>query len=474
MFKILIKYEWKLFVRNRFQLLFLAIFLLVSAYAIYYGRSEIKTQKENIEVVKTLEKEGFEKYIASFGKEPETRKEEELKDIACKPSYAWYRHEYSASLPPHDYAALAIGQRDLYRYYFSLTGMSLYYQLFENELANPVNLLVGNFDLLFVLIYLFPLLIITSVYSLYAAEKEGGTLPLLRMQTISVRKITTLRFSFHFVLITGIALLITFGGMLVCGNPLSNYNYLSTIYWLLGVTFYSFFWYGLLYLIISFKKNSAFNAIVSISCWLLLLVIIPSLLNIVVTTKYPINSASLSEITRRTGLENDDDKEEANAVLKEFFEHNKTYAVTDSLIDTNFMAKTYAAFTWLKDAHSKQMVDKFNNQLSKREQWIHHLDWLNPATNIQKSFTETSKTDWNTLIQFQRSLSPFHNQITHFYYSKLFWNKPLTLENYKQRPTYTWVDNNVNRWLNIRERLSKIVLFGGILFVIGFIKFKKI
>jgi ABC-2 type transport system permease protein len=47
-----------------------------------------------------------------------------------------------------------------------------YYQLFENELPNPVNLLAGNFDLAFVLIYLFPLLLIVFCYGLFSAERE--------------------------------------------------------------------------------------------------------------------------------------------------------------------------------------------------------------------------------------------------------------------------------------------------------------
>lgn len=173
----LIRYEWKAFIRNKFQLLMLAVTFVFGLYAIYYGQSEINAQRQTIEAVTTLEQEEFSQYKASFTEEMKSLEQEQTHDIASRPAYAWYRHGYHAILPPHDYAPLAIGQRDLFRYYYRLTGMSLHYQLFENELANPVNLMAGNFDLSFVLIYLFPLLIIAFCYGLFSAEKEMVRFP---------------------------------------------------------------------------------------------------------------------------------------------------------------------------------------------------------------------------------------------------------------------------------------------------------
>ena len=65
----LIRYEWKAFVRNKFQLLMLAVTFLFGLYAIYYGQSEIKNQKDTIEAVTALELEEFSEYKASFTEE---------------------------------------------------------------------------------------------------------------------------------------------------------------------------------------------------------------------------------------------------------------------------------------------------------------------------------------------------------------------------------------------------------------------
>ena len=180
----------------------LAVTMLLGGYAIYYGQSEIQAQRDNIDAVTTLEQQEFDRYKASFEEELASLEAEQTHDIASRPAYAWFRHGYHAILPPHDYAPLAIGQRDLFRYYYRLTGMSLYYQLFENELANPMNLLAGNFDLCFVIIYLIPLLIIAFCYGLYSTDKESGVLPLLLIQSLSLQRIITVRWSFYYFILT--------------------------------------------------------------------------------------------------------------------------------------------------------------------------------------------------------------------------------------------------------------------------------
>lgn len=171
-------------IRNTFQMVMLATIFLLGMYAIYYGHSKIMEQHKTIKNVEHIEKNKFEHYKNSFNSDHTSVKEKQLFDIASNPAYAWYRHEYHAILPPHGLSHMSLGQRDIEPYYYKLTGTSLYYQLFQSELANPLKLYVGNFDISFVLIYLFPLLIIAFTYGLYAEEKENGMLPLLRLQTI--------------------------------------------------------------------------------------------------------------------------------------------------------------------------------------------------------------------------------------------------------------------------------------------------
>ncbi len=469
--KTIIHYEWISFIRNKFQLLLLAIILLFGLYAIYYGTSVIDKQLKTITEVQKIEEEEFDQYYVSFDEELSALGVKKRKDIASDPSFAWFRHGYHAVLKPHDYAALALGQRDLHPYYHRLTGMSLYYQLFENEIANPVKLYVGNFDLSFVIIYLFPLLIIAFTFGLYSIEKESGVLSLLRIQSISIREIVIIRLLFYFLLITGLAIFISLIGVLVSGDLFTGDNLMAALFWFAGVILYSAFWFSLMFLIISFLKSSAFNAISAAGCWLLFLLVIPAVLNVWVTAKFPTDTTGLAELTRRTGLENENDEKEQMAVLSEFLEHNPKYKGSDSLFDTNRNAKVYAAFTALKDSHNKKQVDVYSEQILQRNHWVNQFLWINPSVSMQDAFTLISKTDFNTFLNFKSSLAVFHKKITSFYFEKLFLDKKITQKDYSKLPVFVSKDNN-ERWTTVLFSFMKISIISIFITTVAFMKMK--
>ncbi len=468
--KTLLRYEWTSFVRNKFQLFMLAVIMLFGVYAIYSGQSEINAQRKTIQAVTQIEQEEFSQYQASFDEELRSLEEEELHDIASRPSFAWFRHGYHAIIPPHDYAALAIGQRDLFRYYYRLTGMSLHYQLFENELANPVNLMVGNFDLSFVLVYLFPLLIIAFCYGLYSSEKENGTLALLQIQAVSIRRIILVRLVFYFAIITSLAMLISWLGLITSGPPFKTENLVPAMAWTAGVLAYFSFWFALMFLIASLRKSSSFNAITAIACWLLFLIVIPAILNVVVTTKYPLSSTALAGLTRRTGLEDENDEAEVREVIMEYLAHKPQLAGSDSLINDNMMAKGYAAFTSLKDINSQKLVDQYNEQVANRTSWTSRYHWLSPAVNMQEVLAQIAETDLHTFLRFQDALADFHGDITDFYFSRLFWNRPILLEDYHNRPVFQMTETS-NRWSSVGLGLGKILLAAALTFFLGFYLF---
>jgi ABC-2 type transport system permease protein len=87
-------------------------------------------------------------------------------------------------MPPAPLSAFSIGQSDVYPYYFKLGLRSKQTVLNSDEIENPLNLLSGRFDLAFVIVYLFPLLILSLTYNLISEEKENATLALALSQPI--------------------------------------------------------------------------------------------------------------------------------------------------------------------------------------------------------------------------------------------------------------------------------------------------
>ena len=141
-------------------------------------------------------------------------------------------------------------------------------------MINPVQLLFGNFDLAFVIIYILPLLIIAFSFNILSKEKELGTLRLLGAQPVSVAmwllQKMTIRY-FVFTLITIFMLLIS--AVLFSTGGFSSFDGLLGL--CLIVAGYILFWFVIAYIINIKINNSSKNALTLIGTWLLIVMILP-------------------------------------------------------------------------------------------------------------------------------------------------------------------------------------------------------
>lgn len=441
----------------------LGITLGFGLYAIYYGTNMINTQRGTISLVREIEEKEFSGYTTSLARTPTSASEKQQHDIGANPAFAWSRHGYHAILEPTALAHLSIGQRDLSPYYYRLTAMSLYYQLFQNEIANPLKLATGNFDLSFVLIYIFPLLIIAFCYGLLSGEKERGIYPLLRIQAITVRTLLLYRLLFYFIMLTGLAMALSLLGCLAVGVFFS----VETLFWVLTILTYHLFWFGLLFLIVGLNRNSSFNAITAVGCWLLFLLIIPGVLNLALTAAYPLDSAALAGIVRRTGFSNENDDRESRKVISEYITYLPELFQGDSTFQPNLLAKAYAAYTQLNDVKFHKQVDEYQTHVKSRNVMADHFDVVNPAVNAQNAFTGIAETDLRTYLNFQESIRQLHQQIVAFYIPRLYRNDSIAIDDYAKRPVYQPVQTQ-NKWQVVVLRQLQLAGSGIVLFLIGF------
>ena len=96
-----------------------------------------------------------------------------------------------ATLPPAPLAPLAIGQSDLLPYYFKVSTDARETSSRRPRSRIRIACSSGRFDLAFVLVFLYPLLILAVTYNMLSAEKEQGTLALALSQPISLGTLVT-------------------------------------------------------------------------------------------------------------------------------------------------------------------------------------------------------------------------------------------------------------------------------------------
>lgn len=465
MIRVQFRHEWRGLVRNRLLLLLMLAVVLTGLYAIHYGKQKISAQHRTIYEIEAGYESQIEGYIATLEGDTSTAEKKYAYEEVNQPAYAIWRQTHPVFSKPSPLAALSLGQRDLNPYYNSLSGQSLYIQLFKNELSNPYKLLAGNLDLAFVFIYLFPLLIIALGYNSLSVEKEQGTYSLLRIQSRGVTGVLLAKFLFYFLLIAGLVGLLL--GLAILGTDIELPRYAGEMSaWFVAVLSYCFFWLAVVGLVVAFHRSSAFNAMTCFGVWLLLLVVIPSLLTIIFARTHPIAKNHLTNLIRRTGLE--ETEEAMDKVLAQYYTLHPEYRPKDS-ITTQKLYKAYAAYTEMSDKEKKKLVDAYEAQIRRRNELVTWFNILNPAVHTQEILNALAHTDLADYLRYQQAIPVFHAQVSAFYRTRLFRNQLLTKSDYAQLPRFSMPESDP-----LPVRWASLLLLPGLGLLIGLLGFRML
>lgn len=274
MWKTVFAHEWRLFWRNRLLVGGALFLLLAGGYGLWAGHAFAQAQRAVLRSIDADQAARLARHLARF--QADTLTEAGRRD---------YRWAYDATRtdrelgkivyqPLNPLAALAIGQRDVYPYYYTILPWDNLYLSKSTEIRNPNKLLAGNFDLAFVLIYLVPLFSIAFGHSVLAEEQEQHTYALLRVQAGSGRAVVAYKLLFRF----GLTLALV-GALSGAGLVLNRVPGGEGLRWLLVSALYVAFWFGCVYVVAALGRSNTFNSLTLLGLWVLFLLLIPSALN---------------------------------------------------------------------------------------------------------------------------------------------------------------------------------------------------
>ncbi|WP_224999192.1 DUF3526 domain-containing protein [Cesiribacter sp. SM1] len=418
-FRILIKYEWLNFRADRGLLILSLLTLMAGLYGIYYGNTEIVRQRENIADLAQLTEHNIDELKQKYPGEVEAG------DIG-------YYHSTFAVNHPDSWAGLSLGQRDVNPYYIRLRLLNLQSQLYDTENINPLKVLSGNFDLAFVLVYLFPLFIIGLSFNLLSVEKEQGTLPLLLSQPIGLPLIVAAKLVFRIMLVLGLALLLSLIAMLWAGVVPD----VRIALWLGVVVLYCLFWFGLAFGVAAMQQNSAFNAVTLLGLWLLLTVVIPALLNVYVAVKQPVPQALALTIEQREEVHAGWDKPKQETMERFYARYPQWRDTTE--IEGRFAWRWYYAFHHLGDVAVEDLARQYQGGLLARHELVDRLNVMSVPVNVQGIFNALAGTDLPAHLAFMQSASHYHDSLREFYYPYLFKQVAFTHADYEKEPRHSF------------------------------------
>ena len=166
-------YEIKILTRNNWLLVLLISITLLFAYSTINGKSNVTKRLNDITDV---QKDYYKKDSLMLTTLIKIEKGEKTSvpywQLPSEPMTVGRRYPRLAVMQPETLSFLATGQSDMYTHFKSPTVYGNNFALDYSEMVNPVQLLFGNFDLAFVIIYILPLLIIAFTFNILSKEKE--------------------------------------------------------------------------------------------------------------------------------------------------------------------------------------------------------------------------------------------------------------------------------------------------------------
>jgi len=422
----MIKLTFIKFIRSKATITGLSFILLSGIASLFLGKQFIERQKTAIEETASFQKEFIENYVSY------------IKDDL---GLLLYYLKFSLVNEPQPLAGISIGQRDVNPSIQSVTIRNLESQKWDTGLNNPANLLLGNLDLGFVIIYLFPLLLIAFSYNLLSEEKEEGTWKMILFQAESPLKVLRRKMLTSLGAVFFSVLLLLLLAKIILAIPFSS-AFLAVVFL---VVLYLLLWAALCYWVISWQKSSAFNALMLIGFWVALTILSPAIVNTYISNAYPVPEALEMVVKQRQGSHEKWDMEKSITMTK-FYAHYPQFRKYP-LPKTQFSWLWYYAMHQMGDDESVEETTRLNQKLLERERVSKSIALVLPVLHTQLALNNLTQTGLKNHLEFLDSTKAFHEKKRLFFYEKIFENKPVNSINWKGIRVQKVSSSSTKDWL---------------------------
>ncbi|RYD68931.1 MAG: DUF3526 domain-containing protein, partial [Sphingobacteriales bacterium] len=321
---------------------------------------------------------------------------------------------------PDQWAAFANGQRDINPYLISVTMLGLEGQLYDTDITNPVSMLLGNMDLSFVFIFLFPLVIIAFSYNLLSEQRENGIWPLLKSQTGQLLKVIWQKLAVRIIAVFAVALILLSAAIFYLQLPFD-----ATLLAASNLIFlYLAFWFAASFLVISMGKSSSYNASALVSLWVVICIVVPASLNLFLSQKFPVPEALQNVINQREGYHEKWDMPK-ETTMEPFFEHYPQLKKYPFPKELTFSWYWYFGMQQMGDDQAAASKVAIDEKLASRQYFTNMMALFFPTIQTQLGINELAGSDLSTHLEFQQAVRKYHEQIRLNFYPAIFQNQDI-------------------------------------------------
>ena len=307
--------------------------------------------------------------------------------------------------------------------------------LTDPPLTNPHHLAIGQLDLSFVLVVLYPLLPLTLGYGLLSAEHEGGILPLALSQPISPMRLTFAKLAPRAAVIAAFSIAIPIAVWAV--SPDRAFSSAITARVLLCQILLAL--YGVFWLLLAAGiggRHASSDATLGATSWATLAILLPSSLNVATAFIYPLPpTEELSLATRRSTKQAG---RVSSQLLREYFE-----AHPEQVPGPEKPAFTANDGSWIiyqeEIARGEARArSRFREQVQNREQMISVARFFSPPLALWQALEELADTSPAAFDHFRQQADDYEAEWKRYYVPLTLRKIKFTVSDFDAIPVFRW------------------------------------
>lgn len=384
--------------------------------------------------------------------------------------FAYYKMAAYAVKPPTPLAALTVGQGDLLPYYFRLNAGARSDLMASYEVENPRRLLLGHFDLAFVVVFFGPLALLAAAYDTLAAEAESGRLPLLLAHGVTPRLLVLVRLGVRAGLLGAVgvaALVVTLAlGAFPFGAPGALRSLAA---WLAVAGAYVAFWMALTMVVVSLRRGSAFTALVLAAAWLVLVVLLPWVVNLSAATFHPLPSRTSYVLALRAANEFVEPEAKRYELLARYLGDHPELAPAGGTSGAMHYTSANIAATEEVEARLRPVQARFDEQLARQQALVDRSQWLSPAVLAQQGFVEVAGAGWARHRWFLQLAEAYSDELRR-YFNPLVLSGRFEFRAFDDWPRFAWREPPDDTSGRVRSALIGLLLPAAGMLAIGIVR----
>ena len=361
---------------------------------------------------------------------------ERANPVAVRADVAANERGWLALLPPAPLAALAIGQGDVYPNYIKVTARSLDALVSGDQIEHPLAVATGQFDVAFVILFLYPLLIFAVSFDLTATERDQGTLRMLLAQPVTLRDVVIGKMLVRALELLVPVLIIPIAAAAMT-SPVDGDFWVRVGLWSAAVIVYGAVWHGIALVVNARGLSAPANALILAGIWLLFAVVGPSCVNLLIAVKYPMPSRVEAAVQARAATQ--EAAVQGSRQLGQFLQDHPTSG--------NVGREGMRQFALLQSQRDKRVAVRleaveatFNAQLEKQRRLASWLSALSPTMIAQGAFLDIAGTSTTRFDRFRAEASSFQRDWRAYFEPRVLDAATLTPAEFAAAPSFSHSD----------------------------------